>query len=295
MIQNILRRISMVLILMAALGIYAFADFGPKPSVVVEFENAGDQEYYVTLVAKENRLGSPYSRVTAEDQPETDDIAIWNRLVAYEDPDGMVFAGNVQKLTGDGAYVWGYYPPSEFRVVIYFPDTDSFVESSEILEQYAFDSYYQMDFNDLPENWNDAVAAIPVTRKYNLLWQITAFLLRVAVTVAVECLLAVLFGFKGKRQMLLVLAVNCATQLAMNLLMLTQGAIGIFAFYVIQYALAELAVILVEGLVYYLALPKLADPYYAEGKHPIVYAVVGNLASFILGYCLSNWFPMLFS
>ena len=68
MIQNILRRISMVLILMAALGIYAFADFGPKPSVVVEFENAGDQEYYVTLVAKEDKLGSPYSRVTAEDQ-----------------------------------------------------------------------------------------------------------------------------------------------------------------------------------------------------------------------------------
>lgn len=295
MIRNILRRISMVLILMAALGIYAFADFGPKPSVVVEFENAGDQEYYVTLVAKEDKLGSPFSRITAEDQPETDDVAVWNRLVAYEDPDGMVFAGNVQKLTGDGAYVWGYYPPSEFRVLIYFPDTDSFVESSEILEQYAFDSYYQMDFNDLPENWNDAVAAIPVTRKYNLLWQITAFLLRLAVTVAVECLLAVLFGFKGKRQMLLVLAVNCATQLAMNLLMLTQGAIGIFAFYVIQYALAELAVILVEGLVYYLALPKLADPYYAEGKHPIVYAVVGNLASFILGYCLSNWFPMMFS
>ena len=42
MIRNILRRIFMVLILMAALGIYAFADFGPKPSVVVEFENAGD-------------------------------------------------------------------------------------------------------------------------------------------------------------------------------------------------------------------------------------------------------------
>ena len=295
MIRNILRRISMVLFLMAALGIYAFADFGPKPSVVVEFENAGDQEYYVTLVAKEDKLGSPYSRVTAEDQPETDDIAIWNRLVAFEDPDGMVFAGNVQKLTGDGAYVWGYYPPSEFRVLIYFPDTDSFVESSEILEQYAFDSYYQADFDKISANGNSAVAAIPVTRKYNLLWQITAFLLRLAVTVVIESLLAVCFGFAGKRQLWLIFGMNCLTQLAMNLLMLTQGAVHIFAFYVIQYALAEFAVILVEGLVYYLALPKLADPYYAEGKHPIVYAVVGNLASFVLGYCLSNWFPMLFS
>ncbi len=294
MIRNILRRISMVLILMAALGIYAFADFGPKPSVVVEFENAGDQEYYVTLVAKEDKLGSPYSRVTAEDQPETDDIAIWNRLVAYEDPDGMVFAGNVQKLTGDGAYVWGYYPPSEFRVLIYFPDTDSFVESSEILEQYAFDSYYQMDFNDLPENWNDAVAAIPVTRKYNLLWQITAFLLRLAVTVAVECLLAVLFGFKGKRQMLLVLAVNCATQLAMNLLILDES-VGLFVFYVLQYALIEVGVILAEGLVYCLALPKLATPEQNRNIHPIAFAFFGNVASFSLGFLLSNWFPMLFS
>ena len=294
MIRNILRRISMVLILMAALGIYAFADFGPKPSVVVEFENAGDQEYYVTLVAKEDKLGSPYSRVTAEDQPETDNIAIWNRLVAYEDPDGMVFAGNVQKLTGDGAYVWGYYPPSEFRVLIYFPDTDSFVESSEILEQYAFDSYYQMDFNDLPEKWNDAVAAIPVTRKYNLLWQITAFLLRLAVTVAVECLLAVLFGFKGKRQMLLVLAVNCATQLAMNLLILDES-VGLFVFYVLKYALIEVGVFLAEGLVYCLALPKLATPEQNRNIHPIAFAFFGNVASFSLGFLLSNWFPMLFS
>ena len=294
MIRNILRRISMVLILMAALGIYAFADFGPKPSVVVEFENAGDREYYVTLVAKEDKLGSPYYRITAEDQPETDDIAIWNRLVAFEDPDGMVFAGNVQKLTGDGAYVWGYYPPSEFRVLIYFPDTDSFVESSEILEQYAFDSYYQMDFNDLPENWNDAVAAIPLTRKYNLLWQITAFLLRLAVTVAVECLLAVLFGFKGKRQMLLVLAVNCATQLAMNLLILDES-VGLFVFYVLQYALIEVGVILAEGLVYCLALPKLATPEQNRNIHPIAFAFFGNVASFSLGFLLSNWFPMLFS
>lgn len=294
MIRNILRRISMVLILMAALGIYAFADFGPKPSVVVEFENAGDQEYYVTLVAKEDKLGSPYSRVTDEDEQHDVNIDVWNRFMHYENPDGMVFAGNVQKLTGDGAYVWGYYPPSEFRVLIYFPDTDSFVESSEILEQYAFDSYYQMDFNDLPENWNDAVAAIPVTRKYNLLWQITAFLLRLAVTVAVECLLAVLFGFKGKRQMLLVLAVNCATQLAMNLLILDES-VGLFVFYVLQYALIEVGVILAEGLVYCLALPKLATPEQNRNIHPIAFAFFGNVASFSLGFLLSNWFPMLFS
>lgn len=294
MIRYILRRISMVLILVAVLSIYAFADFGPKPSVLVEFEGAGDREYYVTLVAKEDKLGGPYHRITVDDQPGEVNLAVWNRLVAYEDPDGLVFAGNVQKLTGDGDYVWGYYPPSEFRVLIYFPDTDSFVVSSEILEQYAFDSYYQMNFNDLSENWNEAVAAIPVTQKYNLLCQITAFLMRLAVTVAVECLLAVLFGFTGKRQLLLVLVVNCITQLALNLLILDES-VGLFIFYVLQYALIEVGVILAEGLVYCLALPKLATPEQNRNIHPIAYAFFGNVASFSLGYLLSNCFPMLFS
>ena len=289
MIRNILRRISMVLILMAVLSIYAFADFGPKPSVVVEFEGAGDREYYVTLMAREDKLGGPYHRITVDDQPEEVNLAVWNRLVAYEDPDGLVFAGNVQKLTGDGDYVWGYYPPSEFRVLIYFPDTDSFLVSSEILEQYAFDSYYQMDFNDLSENWNSAVTTIPVTQKYNLLCQITAFLMRLAVTVAVECLLAVLFGFTGKRQLLLVLVVNCITQLALNLLILDES-VGLFAFYVLQYALIEVGVILAEGLVYCLATPE-----QNRNIHPIAYAFFGNVASFSLGYLLSNCFPMLFS
>ena len=294
MIRYILRRISMVLILMAALASCAFADFGPKPSVVVEFECAGDREYYVTLVAKEEKLGGPYHRITVDGQPEEVNLAVWNRLVGYEDPDGLVFAGGLQKLTGDGTYVWGYYPPSEFRVLVCFPDTGYVVTSEEILSQYAFDSYYQMDFADLPENWNSAVGTVPVTRKYNVLWQVTAFLLRLAVTVAVECLLAVLFGFTGKRQLLLVVAVNCISQLALNLLILDES-VGLFVFYVLQYALIEVGVILAEGLVYCLALPKLATPEQNRKIHPIAYAVIGNMASFSLGYLLSNCFPMIFS
>ena len=39
MIKAILRRMPLVLLLMVLLGTYAFADFGPKPSVVVEFKN----------------------------------------------------------------------------------------------------------------------------------------------------------------------------------------------------------------------------------------------------------------
>lgn len=295
MIKAILRRMPLVLLLMVLLGTYAFADFGPKPSVVVEFTGAENQEYYVTLVAREDQLGGPYHRITLEDQPEIENPAVWNRLVAYEDPDGLVFAGGLQKLTGDGAYVWSYYPPEEFRILVCFPSTGYVVTSKEILSQYAFDSYYQVDFADMPENWNSAVGTFPVTRKYNVLWQAVAFLLRLAVTVIIESLLAVCFGFVRKRQLWLIFIVNCVTQLSMNLLMLTQGSVHVFALYVLQYALAELGVVLAEGLVYYLVLPKLAAPNDTRKKHPIWYALVGNLASFVLGYWLSSWFPMLFS
>ena len=53
--------------------------------------------------------------------------------------------------------------------------------------------------------------------------------------------------------------------------------------------------ILAEGLVYCLALPKLVTPEQNRNIHPIAFAFFGNVASFLLGFLLSNWFPMLFS
>ena len=284
----------MLLIFIGLFSFPIYADMGPKPSVVVEFAGAGEREYYVTLVAKEDQLGGPYHRITFEDQPEIDDPVVWNRLVGYEDPDGLVFAGGLQKLTGDDIYEWSYYPPQEFRILVCFQDTGYVEVSKEILSQYAFDSYYQVNFDDLLGNWNSAVGTFPVTRKYNIPLQVTAFLLRLAVTVAIESLLAVLFGFHTKRQLLLIFAVNCVSQLVLNLLLLDQS-VGLFFLYVLRYALLEVGVILLEALVYCLTLPGLSSPEQKRKLHPIAYAVIGNIASFTLGYLLSNCFPMVFS
>jgi hypothetical protein len=57
----------------------------------------------------------------------------------------------------------------------------------------------------------------------------------------------------------------------------------------------EVGVILAEGLVYCLALPKLATPEQNRNIHPIAFAFFGNVASFSLGFLLSNCFPMMFS
>ena len=286
--------IPMLLICIALFSFPIYADMGPKPSVVVEFTGAGDREYYVTLVAKEQDLGGPYHPITEADESEIDDISIWNRFVNYGDPEDLRFAGRLEKLSGDGTYQWSYLPPDHFRILVYFPDTGSFAASSELLDQYAFDSYYQVNLDDLLGNWNSAVGTFPVTRKYNIPLQATAFLLRLAVTVAIESLLAVLFGFHAKRQLLLIVAVNCVSQLVLNLLLLDQS-VGLFFLYVLRYALLEVGVILLEGLVYCLALPGLSSPEQNRKLHPIAYAVIGNIASFTLGYLLSNCFPMVFS
>ena len=53
-----------VCLFMGLFSVPVFADTGPKPSVVVDFEGMEGEIYYVTLLAKESSTG-PYSK--AED------------------------------------------------------------------------------------------------------------------------------------------------------------------------------------------------------------------------------------
>ena len=41
-----------------------------------------------------------------------------------------------------------YYPPPKFKILLYYPETETFV-SSGIYERYAFDTYYTVDMNGM--------------------------------------------------------------------------------------------------------------------------------------------------
>jgi hypothetical protein len=285
----------LLLLFLSVLTIPVFADTGPKPSVVVEFTGIPEGETcYVTLLAEETSTG-PYSWAgkgqvgeLPEDHPE-----IWQRFVEYEDSDGFYFLQYLEECDESGQFVWDYYPPERFKILVYFPETDQFAVSQDIFEQYAFDSYFSADLSAITQAEASGTACFPAEREYGLGWTIFAFLVRLLITVAVEVLIALAFGYKYKNQLLLILAVNCLTQLLLNVILLLGGYDTYFVWYALKYFLLEACVFALEAVIYAKYLPQLAE-HYSETGHPVWYALAANAASFVLGYVVSQWFPQVF-
>ena len=49
-----------------------------------------------------------------------------------KDEDGYYFLQFFEDCTETSKFTWGYYPPTKFKILIYFPEHDSFVVSNEV-------------------------------------------------------------------------------------------------------------------------------------------------------------------
>ena len=140
-----------VLMLLIIFSLSVGADMGPKPSVVIEFENMGDQPCYGTLLSKNPSTG-PYSVWSGDaadaihngnEYYEYTDITedLWRAFVEYEDTDGYYFLQEaIWQVNAEKRLAWTYYPPDSFKVLLYYPETEEFAVSG-ICEKYAFDTY----------------------------------------------------------------------------------------------------------------------------------------------------------
>ena len=129
MAKRLLQLILFVCLLIAPTT--AYADIGPKPSVNIEFEGI-DSKYYVTLLSETKSTG-PYSAVDAHldfdnenYKPGDADYDIWVKFKDYDDADGYYFLQYFKECTESDLFKWTYYPPHKFKVLIYFPQEDSF-------------------------------------------------------------------------------------------------------------------------------------------------------------------------
>ena len=286
--KKIISLISVLLIMRSLLCVGASADMGPKPSVNVTFPRA-DGNFYVTLLSKTASTG-PYSADHLDDiiNSYSDAAAksAFRKFAAYEDEDGFFFLGAMSYLDiGDETYRWGYYPPHTFKILIYFPGTDTFAVSP-VLERYAFSSYFKATVNG---NGVTAEATVLSAEKnYNYTREILLFVSRLALTIAIEIAVAALFGFfKGKYRKA-VLTVNIVTQVLLNV------TLNLFDYYIgwlsviFIYVLCELAIFVIEGVIYGIVFPKCAS----DGETPVrawkawLYSLAANAASFLVGACI---------
>lgn len=276
----------------------AYADAGPKASVNIRFENMGDELCYGTLLSASSDLGaytawdgteeSAVHRGTHPDYSLALDYDTWKSFVEYRDSDGYYFLQEGWNISETKEIDWSYCPPEQFKILLYYPETDTFVVSG-IYERYAFHSYYTVDMTDVKITSEES-ATLTAHRSYRYGVEILALLARIIITILFEMSLAQLFGFTQKHQLKLLAIVNIVTQIILNVLLnVVNYKLGGLIFY-FGYILLEFLVFIIESIVYCRLLKKMSDPPRGNLFY-IFYSFVANAVSFYAGMQIATYFP----
>ncbi len=276
----------------------ASADMGPKPSVVIHFNGFEGKTYYVTLLSSSKSTG-PYSalddnnRAYSHYQAGDKDYDIFLKFAEYQDTDGFYFLQFFKDCSQTQQFKWTYYPPQRFKILLYFPETDRFIVSDQSYERYAFDSYFTAKAYSADSLNPKSADSLSIAKSYNYAKELPSLAVRIILTIIIELVIAILFGYRAKNQLLFFALVNAITQIALNI------ALNIIYYYsgplafVFFYVLLEMVVFAVEAVLYTGYLKKHSEKKIPHWK-PGVYAFVANAASFIVGLGLAHWLSDIF-
>lgn len=273
-----------------------YADTGPKPSVNVRFSGLDNITYYVTLLSKTDSTGpfSSYEQDSSRWKEGDEDYDIFKKFLSYKDSDGYYFLQYFNKCSDNSQFSWTYYPPSDFKILIYFPDIDTFAVSSEAYQRYAFDSYYKVDLSKTAISASKVPIKFSAEGDYNYYGEALAMLARIVITIVIELLIALLFKYRTKHHMAAIGITNVATQTILNLLLNLVNQNKPQIMFVFYYAVIELGVFFIEAKVYS-ALFRCWERYEEGGTgHPVAYAFIANAASFAAGLWIARLIPVIF-
>ena len=267
------KRIVMVMLLIGLLSAWCMpvsADCAPKPVTVIYTTGEDSETVFLTLLGEEwdfvstvqeGRDENPYS-----DGPKA---RAWNTFISWKDSDGLSFSGEVYQSTVH----WGYYAPDPFKVALYFPETDVLLVSEEVFERYAFQSNYSLNLDGLDKS-QSGVVSMPLDGSVNWMAEIFRLIPRILITLGIEILLALLWGYKN--QIRLIVTLNLITQIGLNIMLslwyLFDGPFNAM----LMLLQGELVVLIVESIFYIRRLPGKGWAFF--------YTVTANLLSCWLGF-----------
>ena len=262
---------------------------GPKPSVRITFTGIQGETYYGTLLSLRDSTGPASAWDGTSDYPEwypEDEKGIWEAFIQYEDVDGYYFLQEWWDCSDTNQLNWTYYPPTPFKILLYFPETDTFYVSP-VYERYAFDSYFTVDLSSYDTD------PIMAHQSYDYTWEIISLIARIILTIALELGIALLFGYREKKVLGFLAVVNILTQVtlnvALNIINYNSGALT-FTF---SYVLFEILVFAIEAIAYAALLKKISSKEQKKGR-AVGYAFIANAASFAFGLWLAHIIPGIF-
>lgn len=252
--------------------VQTYADMGPKPCIYVTFENIGDRTVYASFYALEGGP-SPVSYGNWEQVPENIRNIFWD----YSETDGARFVEDIWIINKEKPVLdCGYMPPRKYKLVVYIPEEDKILESGFYTRQ-KFEEKYQVDIKQA-----DGTLLL-VAEPYDWAGEVLPTAFRVALTILIEIAIAFLFKIKGKKTICVLIITNVVTQLFLNIsLSVAEYRHGGGLYSAFLYFIIEIIILIVEALVYTVALKKTNEPPVKPMK-AVAYAFVANFVTFLAG------------
>ncbi|MFZ5354877.1 MAG: hypothetical protein ACOZCL_19425 [Bacillota bacterium] len=265
----------LVAVLCSFISSSVHADAGPKPSLRVVMKNMPDIECYADLLI-EGSSGS--SDRGSFDEPKYNKMLV-GKLKSYN-VDGWrpAVVNDLYRINGDiickvenGKCImdYSYRVPSSFKLIVVTEEGKTIV-SNEIKRR-AFNSTVYFDFNS-----GEAVEG-PLLISYILQFFTTCFL-----TLLIEGLVLLMFGFNLKENFRVFLFINISTQVLLTaLVFFGMYSIGVLGALVI-YFLIEIFIIVIEAVLFAIYLKNHTK------LRRVCFSVFANIASFVLGIVIMS-------
>ncbi|MBR3635629.1 MAG: hypothetical protein IKN47_05475 [Lachnospiraceae bacterium] len=262
-------------IMISALLILYFpscADMGPKPSISLVLENA-PQDYYVGLLVEADKYGK--ADVSLDDEMSIEEFNALCTLTGY-DSDGWIYwdgnpvTGTRFKSNANHKYNFTYMVPSTFRVIVVSLDGQTYISNKIKKQKFNAECTYDLATGQIKEN------VLAGTGKY-LIFVLVCYL----ATLFFEGIMLILFGLFNRKNLKCFFMANTITQVMLNSVIVYMDYKGMDILLVLIWPLAELAIIIVESLIYRKRLIKKDGE--ISTKRNVGYAIAANIFSIVAG------------
>ena len=246
----------------------ASADMGPKPASYITIK--GIEGEYVACFAAKEAWGPNYDYESWQEY-KIENVK-YNPIMEYKDDEGFKWITEYYECNGESEIRFTYYCPEVYKIVIY--KNDQFLIATEVLEMYAYATYYEIDFSTgtvtTPKD-------ITIKKTYDYFSEILNLIVRIVLTLAIELGLLFIYRLYTKRNFNVVLITNLVTQIflnvAINISLYNSGILNaIFLLFVLEFI-----ILIVEFVVYQIFLKE------KERWTIILYPLLANALSFGLG------------
>lgn len=253
-----------------------YADTGPKPSIIVKAKNMPEKICYMDLLVDD--IQSNYNK---EFDKSFYNKKIIEKLKSFSQDNwkpGAInryspFGWNIKcdVKSGNSRNYFSYIVPDRFKIIVV--TEDGVVVISNIIERKAFNSNVVFDYKSKEAKENHEILS------YILQFSKTCLL-----TLLLEGILLILFGFSLKENLKVFLITNIITQIFLNIsIYIGMYYIGLFMV-VIIFIICELLIFIIEPIIFV----KLFKEH--SKKRRFLYGISANMISFIIGTILLYYY-----